>query len=131
MRQGFIPLSLPESELRPVFGFGYIVYSGMWLSLVERCVRDAKAAGSNPVIPTILQNLDFQGFAVIQFECQSGCSSQPLYPRLSSGVYFKISTKSLFSNQTFLSGRPVKPSISSHGFSQLLPQAKQVWIVFS
>ena len=25
---------------------------GMWLSLVERCVRDAKAAGSNPVIPT-------------------------------------------------------------------------------
>ena len=27
--------------------------AGMWLSLVERCVRDAKAAGSNPVIPTI------------------------------------------------------------------------------
>ena len=25
----------------------------MWLSLVERCVRDAEAAGSNPVIPTI------------------------------------------------------------------------------
>ena len=25
---------------------------GMWLSLVERCVRDAKAAGSTPVIPT-------------------------------------------------------------------------------
>lgn len=25
---------------------------GAWLSLVERCVRDAKAAGSNPVIPT-------------------------------------------------------------------------------
>ena len=24
----------------------------MWLSLVERCVRDAKVAGSNPVIPT-------------------------------------------------------------------------------
>ena len=28
--------------------------NGMWLSLVERCVRDAKAAGSNPVIPTIM-----------------------------------------------------------------------------
>ena len=27
--------------------------SGMWLSLVERCVRDAEVAGSNPVIPTI------------------------------------------------------------------------------
>ncbi len=26
----------------------------MWLSLVERCVRDAEVAGSNPVIPTIL-----------------------------------------------------------------------------
>ena len=24
----------------------------MWLSLVERCVRDAKAAGSNPVTST-------------------------------------------------------------------------------
>ncbi len=24
----------------------------MWLSLVERCVRDAEAVGSNPVIPT-------------------------------------------------------------------------------
>ena len=24
-----------------------------WLSLVERCVRDAEVAGSNPVIPTI------------------------------------------------------------------------------
>ena len=23
-----------------------------WLSLVERCVRDAEVAGSNPVIPT-------------------------------------------------------------------------------
>ncbi len=26
--------------------------NGMWLSLVERCVRDAEVAGSNPVIPT-------------------------------------------------------------------------------
>ena len=30
--------------------------NGMWLSLVERCVRDAKAAGSNPVIPTSINN---------------------------------------------------------------------------
>lgn len=27
---------------------------GMWLSLVERLVRDQEAAGSNPVIPTSL-----------------------------------------------------------------------------
>ncbi len=26
---------------------------GVWLSLVERCVRDAEAAGSNPVTPII------------------------------------------------------------------------------
>ena len=32
----------------------------MWLSLVERCVRDAKAAGSNPVIPT--RKINPQGF---------------------------------------------------------------------
>ena len=25
---------------------------GAWLSLVERCVRDAEVAGSNPVAPT-------------------------------------------------------------------------------
>ena len=28
---------------------------GAWLSLVERCVRDAEVAGSNPVAPTILR----------------------------------------------------------------------------
>ena len=27
---------------------------GAWLSLVERCVRDAEVAGSNPVAPTYL-----------------------------------------------------------------------------
>lgn len=29
-------------------------YFEVWLSLVERCVRDAEVAGSNPVISTIL-----------------------------------------------------------------------------
>ncbi len=29
---------------------------GMWLSLVERSVRDADVAGSNPVIPTIIRS---------------------------------------------------------------------------
>ena len=33
----------------------------MWLSLVERCVRDAKAAGSNPV-GCSEEALIFQGF---------------------------------------------------------------------
>lgn len=42
--------------------------NGMWLSLVERCVRDAKAAGSNPVIPTRIKPLElqqFQGFLLV------------------------------------------------------------------
>lgn len=32
-------------------------YNGVWLSLVERYVRDVEAAGSNPVTPTIKQLL--------------------------------------------------------------------------
>ena len=30
----------------------YIIIHDAWLSLVERCVRDAEAAGSNPVAST-------------------------------------------------------------------------------
>ena len=33
---------------------------GMWHSLVARIVRDDEAAGSNPVIPTILQENEDQ-----------------------------------------------------------------------
>ena len=43
----------------------------MWLSLVERCVRDAEVAGSNPVIPT---NSKFDDAEVVPI--QSG-SSRP------------------------------------------------------
>ena len=40
----------------------------MWLSLVERCVRDAEAAGSNPVIPTIeCETVVSSGAAVFLF----------------------------------------------------------------
>ena len=38
--------------------------SGAWLSLVERCVRDAKAAGSNPVAPTIKKYRPFGIFMI-------------------------------------------------------------------
>ena len=31
----------------------YRVEHGLWLSLVERCVRDAEVVGSNPTSPTI------------------------------------------------------------------------------
>ena len=32
-------------------------FIGAWLSLVERCVRDAEVAGSNPVAPIFLFSL--------------------------------------------------------------------------
>ena len=35
-------------------GILFIVFGGMWHSLVARIVRDDEAAGSNPVIPTTL-----------------------------------------------------------------------------
>ena len=55
----------------------------MWLSLVERCVRDAEAAGSNPVISTIssvhngfeLWTLDF--FAISSFFVMYGAGFKP------------------------------------------------------
>ena len=38
----------------------------MWLNLVERCVRDAKAVGSNPVISTkTAENQAFQPFYIL------------------------------------------------------------------
>ena len=42
--------------------------NGAWLSLVERCVRDAEVAGSNPVAPT----------------CNSFLCSRLRHPRLMS-----------------------------------------------
>ena len=46
----------------------------MWLSLVERCVRDAKAAGSNPVIPTSINN---QPFEISTFQRVFCCPGYP------------------------------------------------------
>ena len=41
----------------------------MWLSLVERCVRDAEAAGSNPVISTKIGNplMKIGGFLILYY----------------------------------------------------------------
>ena len=42
-----------KKYLTLLFAGGIIrIRDGMWLSLVERCVRDAEAASSNLVIPT-------------------------------------------------------------------------------
>ena len=40
-------------------------YIGAWLSLVERCVRDAEVAGSNPVAPTYREPLCIKGSFLI------------------------------------------------------------------
>lgn len=41
------------SKLRPFDQYGNLSASlGMWLSLVERLVRDEEVGGSNPLIPT-------------------------------------------------------------------------------
>ena len=47
----------------------------MWLSLVERCVRDAKVAGSNPVIPTFFYRGVAQLVARLLWEQDVGGSS--------------------------------------------------------
>ena len=50
--------------------YEYMVCIEMWLSLVERCVRDAEAAGSNPVISTNIlcpKMSDFRRFGVASF----------------------------------------------------------------
>ena len=41
-----------DSVLRDNVVYYLRCYFGAWLSLVERCVRDAEVAGSNPVAPT-------------------------------------------------------------------------------
>ena len=50
---------------------------GMWLSLVERSVRDREVAGSNPVIPTISLNplLTFRGLIVTIKDLEAMCPS--------------------------------------------------------
>ena len=48
-------------------------YIGLWLSLVERCVRDAEAAGSNPVIPTIECETVVSSEAAVFLFCGSVC----------------------------------------------------------
>ena len=44
------------------------MFIGMWLSLVERLVWDQDAAGSNPVIPTIIDTYSNSSFRRCGFE---------------------------------------------------------------
>ncbi len=48
------PASTSSKDALCRFGWECVSFAlvGMWLSLVERCVRDAEVVGSNPAIPT-------------------------------------------------------------------------------
>ena len=50
---GSIPRDCPLPSEDESFIFFNRVKVGVWLSLVERFVRDEEVAGSNPVTPTI------------------------------------------------------------------------------
>ena len=41
--------------------------AGVWLSLVERCVRDAEVEGSNPFTPTIIAGVLLKNEAPASF----------------------------------------------------------------
>ena len=59
--------------------YSFIVYIGVWLSLVERYVRDVEVACSNPVTPTIKSRMAFAIllfiFRVVEFE--RACPQSP------------------------------------------------------
>ncbi len=57
------PCQIKPSWLDTISSFG------MWLSLVERCVRDAETGGSNPLIPTIeIKGLDVTIWPLFLFQ---------------------------------------------------------------
>ena len=73
-------------------------YHEMWLSLVERCVRDAEAAGSSPVISTILNlsNQTVSEVLALPKKVQKTILTTYFYLQLWDKVLFFISTVSKF-----------------------------------
>ena len=63
--------------------------NGAWLSLVERCVRDAEVAGSNPVAPTI-QGFQCMGVRIL------GRGSLRGFQMKTSGVLFYLPLKEYY-----------------------------------
>ncbi len=52
------------------------LYYGAWLSLVERCVRDAEVVGSNPVAPRIKKDT-FVGYPFYLCLLPTGAKRRP------------------------------------------------------
>ena len=60
---GSIPKVCPLPSVDESFIFPPTLKVGVWLSLVERFVRDEEVAGSNPVTPTMIKiSVPFSSF---------------------------------------------------------------------
>lgn len=60
---GNIPKDCPLPSVDESFIFLSLLNVGVWLSLVERFVRDEEVAGSNPVTPTMVKiSVPFSSF---------------------------------------------------------------------
>lgn len=66
----------------------------MWLSLVERCVRDAEVVGSNPAIPTIQINL--AGRPPGLSSCPERAVLEALFHYVGYGLCHQLSERSSF-----------------------------------
>ena len=61
---------------------------GMWLSLVERCVRDAETGGSNPLIPTTRKRgVRCNNLAPFLFQSNFGSSIFSDHPRHRAPIF--------------------------------------------
>ena len=61
-----------------------LAYFEAWLSLVERCVRDAEVVGSNPVASTTWQG-QLETLILSAFPVLFACSNEPCVDSLSCG----------------------------------------------
>ena len=91
---------------------------GVWLSLVERYVRDVEVAGSNPVTPIDPPQASVCGV----FYCQ-----KPLIPKLGRGFFFCR----LFLSGTYTKGDMDSPAHPNRFFcKRKIPYAhKNQWLV--
>ncbi len=63
-----LKIYLTFGEISHIITFAVETVIDAWLSLVERCVRDAEAAGSNPVASIFLYNRIRQGYGFSFFK---------------------------------------------------------------
>ncbi len=75
------------------FTWWLLRYYGAWLSLVERCVRDAEVAGSNPVAPIFIKPCqgDVDWKVKLSHKCRGGVLGELGFePRLKESESFVL-----------------------------------------